>query len=144
VVKKSIHEVKVKKAKASIEQYISARTEMSKTKRGRKDLYSQLMNIKKIGMRKSSEWADAELKRLQKIAFKEQNQRRIDDTKLALNRLKERSYTFEKKGEIDNALEVWREYKADGAFADDLQDEITKAIDYLMLKKRKKQTSGIE
>jgi len=144
VVKESLHEEKVKRAKTSIEQYISAKTTMSKTKRGRKELYSMLMNLKKIGLKKSSNWADAELRKLQKIAFTEKDKRQKNDINRALSRLKDRSYELEKRGEIDNAMKVWREYERQGAFAGELEDEITKAIDYLIREKKKKSKNEIE
>ena len=144
VVRDSIHEAKAKKAKASIEKYISLKPRKSKTKKGREELYAILMNIRKIGLRKSSEWAEKEIQNLEDTVLQNKHNRKKDDIQLALNRLKNRSYELEKSGKTDDALKMWREYKNNGAFADELHREIKEAINFLILKKKKKSETGIE
>jgi len=144
VVKESIHEAKVKKVKASIEKYLSLKTTKSNTKKGRKELYAMLIKIKKTGLKKSSSWADAEIRNLQKEVIKAKKQRKTEDIELALNRLKNRSYELEKSGNLNDALKVWKEYEKQGAFANELQNEIKEAIEYLLRKKQQKLKREIE
>ena len=144
VAKESIHEEKIKKVKIKIEHYNQAKSEKINTKTGRTELYAMLANIKKSDIKKARTWADKELKTLQKNAFLQKEQRDNYNIQKDLNKLKSRSYDLEKKREIKKALQVWREYAKNGAFANELQDEIQKAIDYLTHKRRKNKRDVIE
>ena len=144
VAEKGIHEAKVKKVNIKIEKYNRSKPSLITTKHGRMQLKAMLESIKQAGLKKSSEWAENEQHNLQATMRSKQHQRRNNDSERVLAGLKERSYRMEKKGNLDKAIQLWQNYAEQGAFADELKDEIKTAIEYLTLKKRQKRKNIIE
>jgi len=142
VVKDSIYEAKRNRAKARIEIYNNYKNDMPDTKQARHRAYNLLMDIKKAGIKESSDWADLEIKQLQKQVFSQRKGWEKETIRKELEKLKNETYELNRKGKIDEAIKVWENYEKHGAFAEKLDREIQNELDYL--RRQKKRGGGIE
>lgn len=143
VVKESIHEEKVKTAQVRIAKYKEFQQESKNTKKEIREAFKLLDNIKAVGYKKADTWADNELNNLKKIYSSQRVQRKSSHIQNELSKLKEESYKLEKNGQIDNALQLWRQYKHTGAYSTELKDDIRDAVEYLKRKKHRNNRRGI-
>jgi len=143
VVKKSIVETRRKDAVVKYSRAMTFLKDKPDTKQERIEAYNLLIAVKKVGDSKYSKLADGEIEKLRQDAFSARNRRQSDVIDKELQKLKDASYKLSQAGKLDEAIRVWRRYKMNGAFADELEDEISSAVEYLQRQKRQR-TRGIE
>ena len=142
----SVAEAKKKRAEAHYAKAMRILQAKSKSKRELEAAYSALLAAKRAGNPKYAALAKEKLDELKRIADNVKRKRERETARMALNELKARSEKLEEAGKFDEAIRLWRDYQARGAYASDMKDLISERIAYLEKEKGKliKRKEGVE
>jgi uncharacterized membrane protein len=116
-------------------------------KRGRwtrddiRKIRSLLVTVGKSGDFEYVTLAKNELDDLKQMLIARKHEKKLLLLDAVLEKLKKKSYEFEERGRMKEALEIWLEYRRNGPFAVELQEEINEQVHYL---KNKLPQSSVE
>ncbi len=102
---------------------------------GTVEAWRRFDEVRKIKDKECSAKAQYWIDELKKKHMESVNSKKRGSFKRDLEELKSQSRSFERKGEFDKAMEVWRAYQEDGQFAKELKMEIDRAIRVLEVQK---------
>ena len=108
------------------------------TQRQIRDLRSTLIDIGKAPDSKYAPLVDRKLRELKKILLEINREKKERILKKTLNALEKQSQELEERGDLKEAINIWKEYDANGPFALDLSDKIKEHLRQLEIKLSKK------
>jgi hypothetical protein len=142
MIKSSIKEAHVRDASKRMNRALNFIATMPQDNKSFREAYSLLLNVKRVNNKKYNIQADDEIEKLKTSAFNFREQKKRQRTYKTLKDLKNRSYQLENSGNFKSALQMWTEYQRNGAYANELKQEIQSAISFLNNKLNEKSSSS--
>ncbi len=111
--------------------YISS---MPMSRTGFREALRLLVDVKRINVRDYNERADEQIESLKREFLRHRDAEKVKMASEALRDLKRESYALETGGRLKEALELWLNYQANGAFSKELAGDIRDAVAYFTRK----------